>query len=165
MNILFCLKSNILKIFISQKLRSPPIYILIVYFEIKTFNLRFCPKLINISVLESANLVFPGNLSVPVYRMAGSERLVIYWSLVSILGRPYLLCICAYTCTIWLSLLDKLHVPAVNPDWSHTLNYILTVSFTSLDFTLLRLCFQDSVYLLQRERNSRIHQIGFMSTS
>lgn len=71
--------------------------------------------------------------------------------------RDHLFFACPYTFTVWSALTSSLLHRKLNPDWSHTLHSLGSSQLSPQDKCLLRLAFQSAIYMLWRERNSRIH--------
>ena len=44
-----------------------------------------------------------------------------------------------------------------DPDWKNTLQHLITHGFGELEYILVRLVFQTTVYMIWRERNDRRH--------
>jgi len=64
---------------------------------------------------------------------------------------------CPFSFAVWSSLAGKLLRHRLTPDWGDTVTTIQCRTCDNLRDILLRLCFQVAIYLLWRERNSRIH--------
>lgn len=62
---------------------------------------------------------------------------------------------CSYTFTVWKSIAGNLLGGFITPDW--TVSHLTGVARNTLNGVLLRLCFQTTIYLVWRERNSRCH--------
>ena len=52
---------------------------------------------------------------------------------------------------------NKIRTAYPDPDWAETLAHLETHAFDHLNFILVRLAFQTTVYMLWRERNERKH--------
>lgn len=71
--------------------------------------------------------------------------------------RDHLFFACPYSFTIWSGLTCRLLHRKLNPDWNRTLNSLTSSQLSHQDKCLLRLAFQTTIYMLWRERNSRLH--------
>jgi len=81
-------------------------------------------------------------------------------------GEPDELCdhlffACPYTFMNWSEVAGRLLQYQQDPDWHITLTSLINGSGDHLRDILLKLCFQGTVYLVWRERNSRIHGKGY----
>lgn len=79
--------------------------------------------------------------------------------------RDHLFFACPYSFTVWSSLAGKLFRHRITPDWADTVTAIQDLSGDHLKDILIRLCFQFTVYILWRERNTRIHNNGGLSAA
>ena len=64
---------------------------------------------------------------------------------------------CPYSFTVWIYLIGFLLGSRMNPDWSITLVWLLSIRRNEIDICLLKLAVQVTVHILWRERNSRRH--------
>lgn len=80
-------------------------------------------------------------------------------------SRDHLFFACPFTFTVWSDIAGSLLQGHLDPDWNTTLESLITGTANRNRDILLRLCFQTSIYLLWRERNSRIHGSAFSTTS
>ncbi|CAA7014269.1 unnamed protein product [Microthlaspi erraticum] len=78
-------------------------------------------------------------------------------------ARDHLFFACPYTYTLWSSMARGLLGNNATPDWSDTLQFIMSHVSGTMDSILLRLLFQTVVYYIWRERNARRHRRSWVS--
>ncbi|KAG2281842.1 hypothetical protein Bca52824_053062 [Brassica carinata] len=71
--------------------------------------------------------------------------------------RDHLFFACPYTYTLWIEVVGTLLGRPPDPDWKNTLQHLITHGFGELEYILVRLVFQTTVYMIWRERNDRRH--------
>ncbi|KAF3581605.1 hypothetical protein DY000_02033669 [Brassica cretica] len=71
--------------------------------------------------------------------------------------RDHLYFACPYTFTLWIRVVGNLFGRDLDRDWETTMLWLLTGSYDSLTYILLRLVLQVSIYYIWRERNERKH--------
>lgn len=67
--------------------------------------------------------------------------------MVSLMRRDHLFITCPYSFAVWLKISDFLSVTS-NPDWEETLQHLVSHRFNRLDYILIRLAFQMTIYYL-----------------
>lgn len=72
-------------------------------------------------------------------------------------SREHLFFACPYSFTVWSTITVNLLGSHLNPDWADTVASLLVHHFSRMDYVLLRLAFQVTIYYLWKERNSRRH--------
>ncbi|CAL9248187.1 unnamed protein product, partial [Arabidopsis halleri] len=72
--------------------------------------------------------------------------------------RDHLFFACPYSFMVWIQVVGDLLRAEPDPDWTETIQRLITQSSESCDYILLRLCFQVAVYHIWRERNERRHK-------
>lgn len=71
--------------------------------------------------------------------------------------RDHLFFACPFSYTVWTSLCSTLLNRKINPDWNITLRSLTNFHGNQVDYLLVRLTLQASIYFIWRERNDRIH--------
>ncbi|CAL9247990.1 unnamed protein product [Arabidopsis halleri] len=71
--------------------------------------------------------------------------------------RDHLCFVCPYSFMVWIKVVGDLLNMDLNPDWTATIQRLITHPFARYDYILIRLCFQATIYYIWRERNERRH--------
>lgn len=78
--------------------------------------------------------------------------------------RDHLFFACLFTFTVWFMLMNRFLESRIKPDWSRTLASLRNNRLNKLDFQLVKMAFQASIYWIWRERNGRRHHHSPNST-
>ncbi|XP_018459799.1 uncharacterized protein LOC108830703 [Raphanus sativus] len=70
-------------------------------------------------------------------------------------SRDHLFFACLFTYMLWIETVGTLLGRPPDPDWETTLQYLTTHSFGYLNYILLRLVFQTTIYMIWRVHNDR----------
>ncbi|RID72539.1 hypothetical protein BRARA_C04428 [Brassica rapa] len=65
---------------------------------------------------------------------------------------------------MWVDLKGPTLGNGTTPDWNDTMTFLQSNTFSGMDYVLIRLAFQVTVYLIWRERNACRHRISWMGT-
>ena len=79
-------------------------------------------------------------------------------------SRDHILFAGPFTYTVWNRLVSRLCGSRINPDWSLTLQFVISNTLSSMDKILIKMLFQTFIYYMWKERNDRRHQKGYRST-
>lgn len=79
-------------------------------------------------------------------------------------SRDHLYFACPYTYTVWLRCVGGIIGDRATLDWSDTLVLLHDATLPAMDYILLRLVFQVTVYFVWRERNARMHKTSWLDT-
>ena len=72
--------------------------------------------------------------------------------------RDHLFFSCPFSYTVWDNIAGRLLSQRMSPDWSDTLLAIQHARFSPLDWILVRMVFEMTIYNVWKERNGRRHQ-------
>lgn len=78
--------------------------------------------------------------------------------------RDHLYLACLYTYTVWMRIVGRVLGNGTTSDWSDTMTCLQSNTFSGMDYVLIRLAFQVTVYLIWRERNARRNRTSWMGT-
>ncbi|KAG5393051.1 hypothetical protein IGI04_023014 [Brassica rapa subsp. trilocularis] len=71
--------------------------------------------------------------------------------------RDHMYFACPYMYTVWLRIVGRVLGSSITLDWNDTMTGLQGNTFSAMDYVLIRLAFQVTVYLIWRERNARRH--------
>ncbi|XP_018461647.1 uncharacterized protein LOC108832687 [Raphanus sativus] len=80
-------------------------------------------------------------------------------------SRDHLFFACPFSYTVWDNVAGRLLGQRMNPDWSTTLCALHSSRFAPMDWVLVRLVFQMTIYHVWKERNGRRHQKPWASAA
>lgn len=78
--------------------------------------------------------------------------------------RDHLYFVCPYTYTVWLRIAGGVLGNSITPDGNGTMTGLQGNTFSAMDYVLIRLAFQVTVYLIWRERNACRYQTSWIGT-